>query len=389
MDRALALNLAALVLLVLSNSFPFLTLKFQGAMVENLFISGVIRLYQMGMGEISLLVLLTSLVFPLVNILGMIYVLLPLKLGFRPWFLAHVFGLADALRSWSLISVFMLGVLVSMVKLLELADIIPGVSLAAFVALMLVMAAAHASLDPEAVWQRMEKKHEKSGREDEPRHPKALPEDSVNPGAEWPTAAQLGLVSCHTCGKLLEDSGHHGQRCTRCGSGMHSRKRASLQQTWALLVSAVVMFIPANLYPAMTMHQLGQKGVSSTILGGVIYLIEQGSSGLALIIFFASIMVPALKLIILSGLLISVQQGWKWRPKDRTFLFRVTEVIGAWSMVDVYVVAVLVGLVNLGLLADVRAEIGMSFFGAVVVMTMLAAMRFDPRLIWDNLERQT
>ncbi len=98
-------------------------------------------------------------------------------------------------------------------------------------------------------------------------------------------------------------------------------------------------------------------------------------------------MVPVLKLIILSCLLISVQKGVVWRPRDRTLLFRVTEVIGAWSMVDIYVVAVLVGLVNLGVLATIRPEIGMSFFGAVVVNTMLAAMSFDPRLIWDNAER--
>ncbi|MCG8618836.1 MAG: paraquat-inducible protein A, partial [Desulfobacterales bacterium] len=249
--------------------------------------------------------------------------------------------------------------------------------------LMVVLAAAHASLDPEEVWARMEPERNETV---------DLPGGSghfIHPGAEGPTAAQLGLISCHTCGKLLQDTGDHGQACDRCQRPVHSRTGASLQQTWALLISAVILFIPANLYPAMTMHQLGQKGVSSTILGGVVFLIEQGSSGLALIIFFASIMVPALKLVILSGLLISVQQGWKWRPRDRTFLYRVTEVIGAWSMVDVYVVAVLVGLVNLGLLADVRAEVGMSFFGAVVVMTMMAAMRFDPRLIWDNLERQT
>ncbi|MCG8617864.1 MAG: paraquat-inducible protein A, partial [Desulfobacterales bacterium] len=240
MDKALALNLTALVLLVLSNTFPFLTLKFQGAMVENHFISGLIRLYQMGMGEISMLVLLTSLIFPLVNILGMIYVLLPLKLGFQPWFMARVFGLADALRSWSLISVFMLGVLVSMVKLLELADIIPGISMAAFIALMVVLAAAHASLDPEEVWARMEP--ERNETVDLP----GVPGHFIRTGAEGPTAAQLGLISCHTCGKLLPDTGDHGQACDRCQRPVHSRKGASLQQTWALLVSAVILFIPAN-----------------------------------------------------------------------------------------------------------------------------------------------
>jgi paraquat-inducible protein A len=135
----------------------------------------------------------------------------------------------------------------------------------------------------------------------------------------------------------------------------------------------------------MTVIQFGQ-GEPNTILSGVIHLMEGGMWILAFIIFFASIMVPILKLLVLSFLLISVMKKSKWRSRDRTFLFRVAEAVGAWSMVDIYVVAILTGLVNLGTLSTIRPGIGVAFFGAVVVITMFAAHSFDPRLIWDNTE---
>ena len=389
-DKAIAFNLSAFLLLIMSNCFTFLTLEIQGRFVENYFITGALMLYRTGMGEVGLLVLLTSIVFPFLTVTGMLYILIPLKFGYRPRQMTRVYALVCALRPWSLVSVFMLGVLVSMVKLLELANIIPGISMAAFIGLMVMLAVAHVSLDPSAIWQKTRQGNQQEspgvpGEAGEDKYP-ATDRDSGQEGRlRWRTAAQLGLVSCHTCGRLVEKD---HQRCTGCGSRLHHRKKGSIQRTWALLVSAALLFIPANLYPAMTVHQLGQKGISSTIMGGVIHLIQDGTLGLAMIIFFASIMVPALKLIILSCLLVSVQKGMAWRPRDRTLLFRVTEVIGAWSMVDIYVVAVLVGLVNLGVLATIRSEIGMSFFGAVVVLTMLAAMSFDSRLIWDSAERK-
>ena len=399
-DKAIAFNLSAFGLLIMSNCFTFLTLEIQGRFVDNYFITGALMLYRVGMGEVALLVLLTSIVFPFLTVTGMLYILIPLKFGYQPWKMARVYSLVNVLRPWSLVSVFMLGVLVSMVKLLDMANIIPGVSMAAFIGLIVMLAVAHTSLDPSAMWRksrqgklpdrRPDKRPDRREGRREEKSPvingtsKAVEED----GRQWKTADQLGLINCHTCGLLVEKTGQGHLLCPGCGSLVHSRKRGSIQRTWALLMSAALLFIPANLYPAMTILQLGQKTISSTIMGGVIHLIHDGTLGLAMIIFFASIMVPAFKLIILSCLLISVQKGSGWRPRDRTLLFRVTEVIGAWSMVDIYVVAVLVGLVNLGMLATIRPGIGMSFFGAVVVLTMLAAMSFDPRLIWDNAERK-
>ncbi|MGB5832188.1 MAG: paraquat-inducible protein A, partial [Thiohalocapsa sp.] len=176
-------------------------------------------------------------------------------------------------------------------------------------------------------------------------------------------------------------------RCPRCADLLHKRKPQSLQRTWALVIAACVFYLPANLYPVMAVTSLGQTQ-ADTIFSGVVFLLTHGMWPLAAIVFIASIFVPLLKLIILISLLISVQRRSRWRPRDRTRLYRVTEAIGRWSMVDVYVVTILVALVRLGNLASIQAEAGAVFFCAVVILTMFAAMSFDPRLIWDAMEQK-
>jgi paraquat-inducible protein A len=145
--------------------------------------------------------------------------------------------------------------------------------------------------------------------------------------------------------------------------------------------------IPANVYPILTVIQFGQ-GAPSTILGGISHLIEDGLWGLAMIIFIASIVVPVTKLIVLSFLLLTVQYKSNWRSRDRTFLYRVTEVIGAWSMVDIFLVGLLSSLVSLDALSTIEPGIGATYFAGVVVLTMFAAHSFDSRLIWDNAQKK-
>ena len=369
LDRALALNLAAFMFFIMANLFPFISLKAGGRIEENLFLSGAMALYRLGMPELGLLVFLTSFLFPFLIITGMLYVLFPLKFGHRPWKMAPVYRMVRALTPWSLTAVFMLGALISIVKLFDLASVIPGISLFTFVGLMVLLAAARANMDPPAIWPPM----------------KRVPKGKRS-GA---TAVDRNLIGCHTCALLvpesnLDDNAH--KHCPRCGTPLHSRKANSITRTWALVFTSVLLIIPANLYPVMTVIQVGQ-GAPSTILSGVVHLIEGGMWVLAMIILFASIVVPVLKLTALSFLLITVQKKSPWRPRDRSLLYRVTEGVGAWSMVDIYVVAVLVGLVNFGAMATIRPGIGATFFGAVVVVTMFAAHSFDPRLIWDNTER--
>lgn len=172
--------------------------------------------------------------------------------------------------------------------------------------------------------------------------------------------------------------------CPRCAAALHQRKPHSIGRTWALLLAAYLLYVPANVLPIMNSASLGYER-SDTILSGVNYLIVSGMWPIALVVFFASILVPLLKLVVLTYLLVSVQRRSRWRPKDRARLYRVTEGIGRWSMVDIYVVTILVALVQLGSVAKVEAAPGALFFAAVVVLTMFAARAFDPRLIWDAL----
>jgi paraquat-inducible protein A len=202
------------------------------------------------------------------------------------------------------------------------------------------------------------------------------------------SAARSGLFNCHGCSLLVRRPSAAGQshvRCPRCGAALHLRKPNSIARTWALLMAAIIFYIPANLLPVTITTYLGSTQ-SDTIMSGVIFFMQTGSWGIALIIFVASIVVPIAKLIVLAGLLLSIQRRSRWRPEERTILYRVTELVGRWSMLDVFVVTVLVALVRLGYLTTIEAGPGIVYFAAVVVITMIAAMTFDPRLIWDALE---
>ena len=195
------------------------------------------------------------------------------------------------------------------------------------------------------------------------------------------TAAALGLACCHTCGKVSDAGLGH---CPRCGAGIHLRFPNSLQTTVALLITAVILFLPANLLPIMHTEQFGRV-TANTILGGVIRLWEHGSYPIALVIFIASILIPIAKIITLAWLCWTVRQAYAGGPEERALLYRVTEFIGRWSMIDVFVVAVLVALIQLGGLLTIRAGPAALAFAGVVITTMLAALTFDSRLIWDAI----
>jgi paraquat-inducible protein A len=198
------------------------------------------------------------------------------------------------------------------------------------------------------------------------------------------SAAAEGLACCHTCYKLAPESDHH---CPRCHSHLHLRTPDSLQRTVALLITASILYIPANILPIMTTDQLG-RSIDSTILGGVVLLIEMDSIPIAAVIFVASVIVPLGKLFIMSWLCWSVHRNHLHSRRQRTVLYRVTEFIGRWSMVDVFVVTVLVALIHLGGILRITPGAASIAFGGVVIVTMLAAENFDSRLIWDAPENR-
>ncbi len=364
MERAFVLYLAALIFLIIANAFPFLTLKAQGMVQPSHLVSGAIDIARDGMPEVGIAVVLFVIGFPLAKILIGLAVVGPLAFGRRLIGTNALYRLYERLHPWAMTEIFFLGVLVSYTKIINLATVEIGPSLYAFVALILTMLAADSAVDTHDVWERLQ-----------PSRTKALP--PAEEAAQW--------VGCHTCQLLCHlpaGSEHVTASCPRCGSSLHHRKHESLTRTGALLITAVLLYIPANVYPVMTFVSLG-SGEPSTILAGVEELIGAGMWPLALIVFVASILVPMLKLISMTYLVLSVRFGSRWRLRDRTVIYRLNELVGRWSMVDVFVVTLLAALVQLGSLASIVPGPGIVAFAMVVMLTMAAALTFDPRLLWD------
>jgi paraquat-inducible protein A len=197
------------------------------------------------------------------------------------------------------------------------------------------------------------------------------------------SAAADGFALCHSCGLV---SPLDEQRCSRCRASLHLRNRESLQRTIALTVGALILYFPANMLPMLRVDSFAGTQ-ENTIVGGVIQFWREGDYPVAIIIFVASVVIPVLKLISIALLCLAARSGRS--PHAMTRLYRVTEFIGRWSMVDVFVVAILVGLVQLGSVISIHPGAAAVSFAAVVVLTMLAAMTFDPRLIWDAAERRS
>lgn len=197
-------------------------------------------------------------------------------------------------------------------------------------------------------------------------------------------AAAIGKTTCPTCGQLGSPATEPA--CQRCGTLLHLRKPNSIQRSWALLSAAYVLYLPANLLPIMETRSLfGAQ--QDTILSGVVYLWNSGSWVLALVVFIASLAVPLLKMLSLTVLLVGVQRRSIGQPLQRAKLYRFLELIGRWSMLDVYVVTILVALVQVQSLATIRPGAGVIAFAAVVVLSMLATQAFEPRLIWDAVDK--
>jgi len=197
-----------------------------------------------------------------------------------------------------------------------------------------------------------------------------------------PLASDLHLCLCHGCG-MASDTRSGTHRCERCSALLHVRKQDAITRGWAYLFAALIFYVPANLLPVMHTEMLGQ-GIDSTIGGGVLEFWESGAWDIALIIFIASIGVPAIKFLSLGLLLYTAQRRSSWARRQRSQLYRFVELIGYWSMLDVMVVALVAALVQMRELGTIEPRAGILFFGMVVMLTMLSAMSFDPRHIWDE-----
>lgn len=199
------------------------------------------------------------------------------------------------------------------------------------------------------------------------------------------------LARCHLCGKPASVAGlafHQAAVCPRCGSHLELRIPDSTSKTWALLITASVLMLPANLYSVMTVISFG-KGSSDTIMSGVIHLVQAGMVPIAVLVFVASVLVPLFKLAGFAVLLLAIQRKWKINHRQATLVYRMVHFIGRWSMLDLFMISILVTLVSLGEVATIETGPGSTAFASVVVITMLAAHTFDQRLIWDLVDTKS
>jgi paraquat-inducible protein A len=362
--RSLALAVTGLLLFALAVTLPFMDVHVVGRERDTLLLNGPLELQQYGALELAVAVLITSIGAPLARLLALTYVLLGMHLPQPPPHLYAIFRWVEWLRSWSMVEVFLFGVLVAYTRLTAMAQVDLGGAVYALAGVMLASTAAGGVLDPEAVWKTLERKRVLAGWTEEP-----VPRRCDG----------TRLTGC-TCCRLVSRA---RLACPRCGAVMRPRKPYSLQRTWALLIAAAILYIPANTLPIVTLVRIGHSGNPSTLLSGIRDMATSGYWALAVVVFFASFLVPLFKLLGLSALLITTQNGTRGLLRERTLIYRVIHSIGRWSMIDVFMVSILTATARMGTLGSVFPGLGAVAFCAVVVLTMLAAHSFDSRLMWD------
>jgi paraquat-inducible protein A len=374
LDRGLALNVAALVLYIMVWTAMLMKVSTAGIVHETTLVSGPLELVRQGLWPLALAVAFTTGLAPLGKFAGAIYVLVGLKLHTPPPNLRGVFLFARKIATWSMLEVLLLGVFVAYTKLGDLVQMDIGPAVYALGLLTVVVVWADTVLEPDAVWEAIERTGQTHAPMAESR----------------PLVFRPGIVACEACGLVSIPAGHAG-RCPRCGSALHARKPDSLNRTWAFVIAGAILYIPANYYPVLTVIQAG-AGAPSTILGGVEELLASEMYPLALLVFFASILVPVFKLIglavmLMATMLVTTEAGASVLLPQRTRLYYVVAWIGRWSMVDIFMESLLGALVQFGAVATIEPGVGAVAFCAVVLVTIIAAEAFDPRLMWDAAGR--
>ena len=346
----------ALSLFLSALTIPFLSIKAPGREAHATVFAGPEWLNQQGMWMLSIVVLGILVVAPGLKLAGLVAVLAGARFKRPPRWLGPIFRYVKKISPWAMVEVFLLGMFIAYTRLDKLAEVFLEPATYLFGGVLLCTIAAESTMDEETIWDLTE-----DGRSDD--------EQGNHPH-----------IMCNGCGRL--ERSPEGERCWRCDAVLHVRPPHSAGHTAALTLAASLLYIPANLLPVMTIKRLGH-GEPSTILGGVIELAKANLLPLALLVFTASFIVPMMKIISLTTMLIATHYRSEWQLRRRTKLYRIVDAIGRWSMIDLFVLNTLVGLVHMGFLASVTPNWGSPPFCGVVILTMLAAESFDPRLMWD------
>ena len=366
LDATLACSIAILLLLAPAMLAPFLSTAALGTTRTSVLPMSVSFLWREGWPLLALLVLLVVMVFPVLRFGTLTAVLLAIRSGRRPAWLGRGFRMANALQTWAMLDVFLLGMAVAYARLRVSIGVTVEAGALCFVAAAVLSLFVRAALDKAQIWRLI------------------LPDDAIMPVASAHPAA---TVACMHCG-MLSPRGRCGTRCPRCTAVIRERQPESMVRSGALLAAAALLYLPANLYPIATIP-IDVTPTAYTVIGGVRDLAESHLLGLALLVFCASFAIPLLKMAGLSWCILSVLRRSRQRLLAKTRAYRIIAEVGRWSMVDPLTIACFVPVMHFNSLIDGRAEPAATPFAAVVILTTLASKYFDPRLLWDAAERST
>jgi len=345
---------------------PFIEISSHGQFQLARLETGPYQLAQQGFDTVGLLVLGVSVILPGAKLAIILVTLTGLETHLLPkGILRDIFRWYEPIKPWAMVDVYLLGFLVAYTRLAVIATVHLDTALFALIGLVLSTAAANAFLDTEAVWRAL---------------------DSAVPESRYCTPGELDehlLIGCPSC--AIVNHAMPGDRCRRCDAMLEPRKPASFLRSWAFIAAAAILYVPANVYPVMTISNLVQSK-DFTIMGGIFELFQRGLWPLGLLVFFASILIPVVKLLTLATMLIETHLQSEQHLVGRTMSFRVVDFIGRWSMIDVFMISILVAVVRFGKFSSVQVQTGAPCFAAVVVLTMFAVNAFDPRLMWDRAE---
>jgi paraquat-inducible protein A len=364
----LALTIAAVILLLLADAFPVFEVSLAGDRRSSLIASGAVALvgYGGGISAVGVLVAMIAIVIPALGLALVAVVLARLNAAAR--YRAHrassfagIWRVALHLRPWSMLDVYLLGAVVAYTRLGQLTRVTVAAGGYALFAFVFVQVVIEQMLSPQYVWNAIDDPTQYEPKTGEP----------------W-----ILCLECELVVAARAADGAESRRCPRCGARLVPRRPYSLATTAAFAAAAYILYLPANLFPVLTITRFGRTD-TYTILGGVRDLAQAGLWPLALLVLVASIIVPGMKLAVLTWFLVAIRLRSARLLRARTALYRFIDFIGRWSNIDVFMVSIVTALVQFGSLTRIEPGPGIASFAAVVVLTMIAVRAFDPRLMWD------
>lgn len=357
---------------------PLMTMKSFGFSDSANIVDSIINFYRSGYYFVSFMVLLSAVIFPLVLLTSVFIISIQLYMKRYPPYLARLYRNYLHLEEWAMVEVYLLGIMVTIIKMTDSTQIYYHIGIFCFTGLVLLTLSMATVIDNDFFWQTIDGRGKK--RRPRPAAHSQTQGDTQNDVIV--TAAERGLILCPICHKL-SPTALEWEGCPRCGQTLHSRKPSSISRTWALVLTSSIFLAPANLLPIMQIDFLGIPD-PSTILDGIIYFFRHGSYLIGLIIFTASILVPVFKIVGLVILLFSTRPCGSKILRQKARMFRFITFIGRWSMLDIFVIALLSVLVDFGFFTSVHVAPAATYFCVVVASTMFAVITFDPRIIWDK-----